>query len=69
MRVVHGTYVLQVQFRPKCVVTRCKCAAKFLDLAKNKEVEPAPYFQKLLKFRLICEVSTRIPLQKYIAKR
>ena len=44
--VVHGTYVLQVQFRPKCVVTRCTCAAKFLDLAKIKEVEPAQYFQK-----------------------
>ena len=38
-------YVLQVQFRPKCVVTRCTCAAKFLDLAKIKEVEPAQYFQ------------------------
>ena len=38
-------YVLQVQFRPKCVVTRCTCAAKFLDLAKLKKWNRHNIFQ------------------------
>ena len=60
--------MLQVQFRPKCVVTRCTCAAKFLDLAKIKEVEPAQYFQKLLKFRLICEEVHGYPSKNILRK-
>ena len=61
-------YVLQVQFRPKCVVTRCTCAAKFLDLAKLKKWNRHNIFQIAKIPPNLRSKYTDTP-PKYIAKR